>query len=316
MVRDKILVAPILKPGLSEMKVYLPKGADWYDFHTGEKFESFKNGMEVLVKFGQFNENLDTISNSFDRNSKRPTCPAFVRAGSLLPLSYSGSAEAGRFPGWRENEKSIGDFYFEEADKNSEKSTKRTNVVKIQVFYDNWNEQDKPRNSEENLSLSEKYVWKTIEPSDIGAADIYPVNNLETNLVIEVEEVLKHQTPTFAQALKDEKWMGFLEARKNEEANINETSLPRVKLLETKITILQHGVVEFSVESVADMFYDNEDQIKVEFIATTGEQLAEVEILKNGEERSTKASVLKLFKSVESVRAEEMKKKLLQDMGN
>ena len=44
---------------------YLPKGADWYDFHTGEKV---KGGRDI------------TIRTTIDR------VPMFVRAGSILPL--------------------------------------------------------------------------------------------------------------------------------------------------------------------------------------------------------------------------------------
>jgi alpha-D-xyloside xylohydrolase len=59
------LVAPVTEQGATSRKVYLPAGADWYNFWTNER-----------VKGGQ----TITASAPID------TIPLFVRAGSLVPL--------------------------------------------------------------------------------------------------------------------------------------------------------------------------------------------------------------------------------------
>ena len=63
-----ILVCPVTEPaagGVCSREVYLPSGADWIDFHTGERFSG---GQSVTVE--------------------APLCriPLFVRAGSVLPI--------------------------------------------------------------------------------------------------------------------------------------------------------------------------------------------------------------------------------------
>lgn len=79
---DALLVAPVLKAqftseergfsdekvdfsGKGEREVYLPAGADWYDFHT----EAFSRGGQTVRKA----TSLDTI-------------PMYVRAGSIVPI--------------------------------------------------------------------------------------------------------------------------------------------------------------------------------------------------------------------------------------
>jgi alpha-D-xyloside xylohydrolase len=59
------LVAPVTEQGATSRKVYLPAGADWYNYWTNER-----------VKGGQ----TVTVSAPID------TLPLFVRAGSILPL--------------------------------------------------------------------------------------------------------------------------------------------------------------------------------------------------------------------------------------
>ena len=61
-----LLVCPVLQKGAAARSVYLPEGADWYDFWTNRKFAG-----------GQTIEAAAPI----DR------LPLFVRAGSVLPLS-------------------------------------------------------------------------------------------------------------------------------------------------------------------------------------------------------------------------------------
>ncbi len=61
-----ILVAPVIKPGATQRAVYLPAGADWYEFDTKRKHAG---GQYVTAKAP-----LDTI-------------PLFVRAGSILPTT-------------------------------------------------------------------------------------------------------------------------------------------------------------------------------------------------------------------------------------
>jgi alpha-glucosidase (family GH31 glycosyl hydrolase) len=59
-----ILVAPVVEPGATERRVYLPAG-DWYDFWTGERT---RGGREISRPV-----NLETL-------------PLYVRAGAMLPL--------------------------------------------------------------------------------------------------------------------------------------------------------------------------------------------------------------------------------------
>src|ERR1700761_7798522 len=72
---DKILVCPILGPGQTSRRVYLPKGK-WYNFWTNEVVEG---GQEVVVPAP-----LETI-------------PLFVKAGSVIPeypvMQYVGEKE-------------------------------------------------------------------------------------------------------------------------------------------------------------------------------------------------------------------------------
>jgi alpha-D-xyloside xylohydrolase len=65
MLGPAFLVAPVTEQGATSRQVYLPAGADWTNFWTGEKL---KGGQEVAVAAP-----IDTI-------------PLFVRAGSIVPL--------------------------------------------------------------------------------------------------------------------------------------------------------------------------------------------------------------------------------------
>lgn len=60
-----LLVAPVSEQGATSRKVYLPAGADWYNYWTNEKI---KGGQTITAAAP-----IDTI-------------PLFVRAGSILPL--------------------------------------------------------------------------------------------------------------------------------------------------------------------------------------------------------------------------------------
>ncbi|MFP5267138.1 MAG: TIM-barrel domain-containing protein [Acidobacteriota bacterium] len=60
-----LLVAPVTDPGVSFRHVYLPQGADWYDFWTGER-----------VRGGQDEERATPLD----------TLPLYVRAGSIVPM--------------------------------------------------------------------------------------------------------------------------------------------------------------------------------------------------------------------------------------
>jgi alpha-glucosidase (family GH31 glycosyl hydrolase) len=59
------LVAPVTEQGATTREVYLPAGADWYNYWTNERV---KGGQTITVPAP-----IDTI-------------PLFVRAGSILPL--------------------------------------------------------------------------------------------------------------------------------------------------------------------------------------------------------------------------------------
>lgn len=60
-----ILVAPVTRRGANAREVYLPKGTDWYDFWTGQRF---RGGEEIR------------------REAPLGVLPLYVRAGSILPM--------------------------------------------------------------------------------------------------------------------------------------------------------------------------------------------------------------------------------------
>ena len=60
-----LLVAPVIKEGMSEREVYFPAGTDWLDWWSGEKFEGGKPRV---------------IKAPIDR------LPLFIRAGSVIPM--------------------------------------------------------------------------------------------------------------------------------------------------------------------------------------------------------------------------------------
>jgi len=60
-----LMVAPVYVYGARERKVYMPKGANWYDFHTGEVH---KGGSTAAIK------------------APETRMPLLVKAGSILPM--------------------------------------------------------------------------------------------------------------------------------------------------------------------------------------------------------------------------------------
>ena len=60
-----LLVAPVTEQGATSRSVYLPAGANWYNYWTNERV---RGGQSIIVSAP-----IDTI-------------PLFVRAGSILPL--------------------------------------------------------------------------------------------------------------------------------------------------------------------------------------------------------------------------------------
>lgn len=64
MVGSDVLVAPVVKEGMRTRGIYLPVGADWIDWHTGEKLESGKTHYLTAP--------LDRL-------------PIFVRVGAVIP---------------------------------------------------------------------------------------------------------------------------------------------------------------------------------------------------------------------------------------
>jgi alpha-glucosidase/alpha-D-xyloside xylohydrolase len=72
-----LLVAPVVEPGASERRVYLPRGT-WHDFWTGERHEG---GREIT------------------RVVDLATLPLYVRAGAIVPMGpvkqYTGEAVDG-----------------------------------------------------------------------------------------------------------------------------------------------------------------------------------------------------------------------------
>ncbi len=65
LIGDKLLVAPVLNPGVSARAVYLPKGT-WYDYYTGKRYSG---GRYILAQAP-----LDCL-------------PLFAKAGSIFPVS-------------------------------------------------------------------------------------------------------------------------------------------------------------------------------------------------------------------------------------
>ena len=63
---NDILVAPILKDSVSEKTVYFPKGSNWFDFYSEEKFEGGQTKSIVV---------------------KENSIPTYVRGGSFVPMA-------------------------------------------------------------------------------------------------------------------------------------------------------------------------------------------------------------------------------------
>jgi alpha-D-xyloside xylohydrolase len=61
----EFLVCPVTDAGVKSQTCYLPKGASWFDFWTGEKYDGGKN-LSCMI----------TLQNM----------PLFVRAGSIIPM--------------------------------------------------------------------------------------------------------------------------------------------------------------------------------------------------------------------------------------
>jgi alpha-D-xyloside xylohydrolase len=60
-----LLVSPVFESGARSREVYLPEGADWYDFHNGERHSGGR---------------------TIDAKAPLERMPLFVRAGSILPV--------------------------------------------------------------------------------------------------------------------------------------------------------------------------------------------------------------------------------------
>ncbi|MEO7493755.1 MAG: TIM-barrel domain-containing protein [Massilia sp.] len=60
-----LMVAPVSRFGARERSVYMPKGADWYDFHTGQRYTG---GQSVTVA------------------APATRIPVFVRSGAIVPM--------------------------------------------------------------------------------------------------------------------------------------------------------------------------------------------------------------------------------------
>ncbi len=63
---ESFLVSPVVSKGVTEQKVYLPKGSNWIDFWTNK---NYAGGQEIVVPV-----NINII-------------PVFVKAGSLIPMA-------------------------------------------------------------------------------------------------------------------------------------------------------------------------------------------------------------------------------------
>lgn len=67
MVGERMLVAPVVYPGMTKRMVYLPEG-EWYDYWTHEKHE----GQSWIIK-----------------DAPMDVCPIYVKAGSIIPMMES-----------------------------------------------------------------------------------------------------------------------------------------------------------------------------------------------------------------------------------
>ncbi|MGK7393579.1 MAG: TIM-barrel domain-containing protein [Candidatus Cyclobacteriaceae bacterium M3_2C_046] len=62
---DNILVCPVVEAGAEKRDVYLPKGVQWFDFWTGEKYD----GGKII-----------------EANAPLETIPLYIKAGSIIPM--------------------------------------------------------------------------------------------------------------------------------------------------------------------------------------------------------------------------------------
>ncbi|WP_324719284.1 glycoside hydrolase family 31 protein [Salinimicrobium sp. HB62] len=63
---ENILVSPVLRENITQQEVYFPKGSNWFDFYTGEKYTG---GSTTTIQL------------------KEEYIPTFVRGGSFIPMA-------------------------------------------------------------------------------------------------------------------------------------------------------------------------------------------------------------------------------------
>jgi alpha-glucosidase len=73
---DHIMVAPVLKPGISERSVYLPEGL-WYKYHSREKVTGGQRIVELAPIIG-------TLPASSDETTMLQSMPMYARAGAVI----------------------------------------------------------------------------------------------------------------------------------------------------------------------------------------------------------------------------------------
>lgn len=73
-----LMICPVTNTGARKRSVYLPAGADWYDFFTGELYEG---------------------GTTIDADAPLERIPIFVKAGSIIPMDANGTIEIDVYPG-------------------------------------------------------------------------------------------------------------------------------------------------------------------------------------------------------------------------
>jgi alpha-glucosidase len=76
MLGDHVMVAPVLKPGVSERSVYLPEGL-WYRYHTREKVMGGQRMVEAAP-------NVGSLPTSADETTMLRSMPMYARAGAIV----------------------------------------------------------------------------------------------------------------------------------------------------------------------------------------------------------------------------------------
>ncbi|MFI5134944.1 MAG: TIM-barrel domain-containing protein [Chitinophagales bacterium] len=106
---DELLIAPVLQPGATDRKIYLPEG-NWYDWNSSMKTEGGKwiavpidiNNIPVFVKAGSFIPSVDSLMNMDQYTGKNLRVNYYYDASSSSFTMYDDDGKTNK--AWEKNQ--------------------------------------------------------------------------------------------------------------------------------------------------------------------------------------------------------------------